>query len=286
MKLTHCLFVLTIALVLYSCAPAKSTVLPTQVEIRPPSPTSIQPAATIQPILTPTGTATLMPPATLEPEKARETISRLLQQYPEDCLAPCFWGITPGQTKLGEAKDIFTNLGLEINGGTYQSKEFYGVDYAFDNISMSAHLVAQDNLVKNLTIDLHPEKQQVNVPRKWLAYSPETLIKRYGLPSKVNFIVDRGPRPAYTMDMYFDTVDLIIGYSSYDLEPKFQVCPLINQIDYIRIWLGHEPQNPPPFDATVISLENATSLMMEEFSTLMTGNPKKACFNLKAEMFP
>jgi len=32
-------------------------------------------------------------------------------------------------------------------------------------------------------------------------------------------------------------------------------------------------------------LEEATSMTMEEFSKLMTGNPNKACLNLKVKMF-
>jgi hypothetical protein len=85
------------------------------------------------------------------------------------------------------------------------------------------------------------------------------------------------------MDVYFDTVDLIVQYNSYDISAKWQICPLTDQIDSVRIWMGTNPIYPPP---DLVPLEQATPLTMEKFSELMTSDPKKACLTLKEEMFP
>lgn len=148
MKLIHYLYLpLVIALTLSGCVPASLTVIPTQVETQPPSPTFIQP--TVTPNLAPTETITLTPPATLKPAQAKETMRTLLQE-PVDCQAPCFWGITPEQTALDEAINIFIRLGLQIKSTTFQGKDFYGVAYDFDDFSISENLAIQDDIVKNL----------------------------------------------------------------------------------------------------------------------------------------
>jgi len=245
-----------------------------------PTPVSL----TATPIPRPTQNATLTPPATLEPAQAQETIQALLRE-PVDCDAPCFWGVVPGQTTVGEAQNIFIRLGLQITlTNARDQKKFYEIDYDFANsFSVLSLLTSQNDIVENLRIYITPEKQVEGVPREWLSYSPETLIRRYGTPSKVDFFFGgSAPNTSYAMDMYFDSNDLIIEYYSYDLGPNLQVCPLTDQVDSVRIWMGKNPENPPP-DA--ILLEKATFMTMEEFTELMTRDPNEACFNLNVEAF-
>lgn len=253
--------------------------------MKPPvsSSTPIPPTSTST--FTPTETATL--PATLESEQAKETIRTLLQDS-VDCEAPCFWGITPRQTTLSEAINIFTHLGLQVESTIFQGKDFYGIEHEFDNgLSISITLTIQDDFVKNLRVDMLPEKSSAGVPRMWSAYSPETLINRYGPPSKVDFFLDWGPNSLIEMDMYFDTVDLIVSYGGYNIIPRQKssphFCPLTAQFDSVRVWMGKDPYEPP---SELVPLEKATSMTLEDFSDLMKGNPNKACFILDAEEFP
>lgn len=287
MKPINCIsLLLAIALGLSGCVSAGPTIMPTQTGTPLPSPTLLSPTFTSTFTPAPTSTATL--PATLEPEQAKETIRSLLQE-PVDCEAPCFWGITPGQTTLEEAINIFTHLGFQVKSTTYQGKDFYGIEYDFDDgLSISVILTIQNEIVENLRIKMHPEKQKPGATREWLAYSPEILIQRYGSPSRVEFSLGRVDNPSHAMILYFESVKMIILYLGREegfLNDKatLEVCPLINQFDYIEIWLGDDPQYPP---LPEVPLEEATSLKMEEFSNLMTGDPRKACFNLKEEAFP
>ena len=245
------------------------------------------PSATSSSTPTPTQNATSTPPATLELEQAEEVIRTLLRE-PVDCLAPCFWGITPGQTTLAAAINVFAHLGLQVQSTTQDNKEFYGIAYEFDNgLKISPVLTIQDEMVKNLTVYITPEEFQPELPREWLAYSPETLISQYGPPSKVVFFVDRGaPSVSYAMAMYFDEVKLIVLYDSDDVgvgTSTFQVCPLTNQFDSVRLWLGEDPEYPP---GTGVPLEEAASMTMKDFAVLLTGNPENACVQLKEELFP
>lgn len=286
MKPRACLYLLLLALAISACAPATSTPTPFQTRTDFPSPTVNPP--TITPAPAPTATPTLTPPATLEPEQAKEALRTLLAE-PVDCAAPCFWGILPGQTTFGEAKNIFAHFGLTLEyTNTLEGKQFYESSYEFDNgLSISPLLTVKNNIVVNLTLFITPNPQQIGIPRAWLAYSPETLITRYGEPSRVDFALDWGPRSFFDMVMRFDRVELIAEYTGYDIIPRqkgsSQVCPLTAQFESVRLWMGKDPVYPP---ADGILLEEATSLTMKEFSKLMTGDLSKACFTVNGEVFP
>jgi hypothetical protein len=228
----------------------------------------------------------------LKPEQAEETMSTLLQE-PVDCPAPCFWGILPGQTTLEEATNIFTHLGLPIHfTNARDNKDFYEVMYDFESgLSISPLLTIQDQIVENLTVHITPEKSQPGVPREWLAYSPETLINRYGPPSDVDFWVGRTTGPdAYSMVMYFNDVDLIIQYAGSERHTiyvgenlLFRICPLTDEMSSVRVWLGEEPIYPP---GRATPLIDAADLTLTEFSNLILGDPDHACIELKDDAFP
>ncbi len=291
MKLSNYLYLFgMLAVMLSGCASSKSEIMPIWTQTYTPMPTSTSIPSRFTPKPQPTQTPTLTHPATLAAEQAQIALETLLKE-PVDCSAPCFWGITPGRTMLSDAKEILTHLGLEINNTTQANKEFYGTSYKFDNgLSISAILTIQDTIIENIRLKIIPEVRQSRVPRKWLAYSPETLINRYGPPSRADFAIAWGPGTSsyFQMVMYFDNVDLIAEYDGQDIIPwqqksSPQVCPSVDQFEIVRIWMGKNPVYPP---ASAVSLESATGMTMEEFSKLMTGDPNKACFNLKGEMFP
>ena len=85
------------------------------------------------------------------------------------------------------------------------------------------------------------------------------------------------------MIMYFDTPGLIVHYSGYNMTPE-SFCPMTAPFDFVRLWMGHNPPDTPSFET--ISLEDATSLTMDQFTQLMLGDPKKACFRVKEEVNP
>jgi len=284
MKPVTCIYLfLAIALGLSGCVPAGSITMPTQVITPVSSLTPILPTSTFA--LTATVTPTL--PAILESGQAKESI-RILLQEAIDCEAPCFWGIEPGRTTLDEAIDAFAHLGLSLKFvATLDGKDFYDVSYNLNNgIEVSPNIAIQNDTVKNLSVGIN-DTSQVGDPRKWSAYSPETLISRYGTPSKVEFFLGRvAPAPTHSMVLYFETVELIVEYIGSNIlisGTQLEICPITNQVEYIHIWMGDDPQYPP---SPSIPLEEATSLTMEEFSKLMIGNPDKACFKLREEVFP
>jgi hypothetical protein len=87
------------------------------------------------------------------------------------------------------------------------------------------------------------------------------------------------------MSIYYDALNLIVEYDGFELISleELLVCPLSMQFEYIRIWMGKEPFYPPPEG---VSLEQATTMTMAEFSQRMTGDPDQACFTLTEAVIP
>ena len=140
-----------------------------------------------------------------------------------------------------------------------------------------------------MNIEITPEiaKQKEGSPREWIAYSPETLIQKYGKPSRVEFALDWGPNFVIDMIMYFDSSDLIIDYSGYNMIPgrpqSPRVCPLTAPFDFVRLWMGPNPPNPPLFP--MVPLDEATSLSIDQFTQLILGDPSEACFIINGDVF-
>jgi hypothetical protein len=286
MKSTHLVcFLLLVYTILSGCASSGGTFTPIWTETQLPSPTSIPPTVRTTSTAQPTRTPSPPPPVTLEPGQAADAIRRFLQE-PVNCETSCFFGITPGKTTLDEAKNIFIQLGinLEFTVAEGGNKFYSGIYTSDDGLKITPVLTVQDNMIKNIKVGITPAGQKMGSSREWSAYSPEMLIGRYGTPSKVNFVLDWGPQSFFEMDMYFDNLDLIVQYIVYGFieETYPQVCPLTAPFEHISLWMGKDPRYPP---RDIVLLEEATSLTLEEFSELMNRSPNNACFTLKEEAF-
>ena len=245
--------------------------------------TAIVPTATLKPSSTPTLTPT--PLDTLEPAKVNELILALMQN-PGECVAPCVWGIVPGKTTFDEANQFFYHLGISPYNSTIDGKDYASYDYELNNgPSINVLLGLQNNIVENLRIGIETEVINGKAESDWMAYSPSAIIKQYGKPSKVDFSwnLEYGNTTLFTT-LYFNEYDLIVEYHNPNGPvPSSPVeCPLKVNYDYMRLWIGKNPYYPP---GRGIPLDEATSLTMDEFVKLMTGDPGNSCFNLDINAF-
>ena len=171
---------------------------------------------------------------------------------------------------------------------TFEGQNYSAVNYDLDSgLSIQVILSIQKDIVENIRIKINPEKQRAGFDREWLSYSPESLIKRYGIPSEVDFIADWGPGPFFEMHMYFEEVDLIVQYAGNEIIPSqrgaAQVCPQTVQFDSVWLWMGKSPAYPP---VDGVPLKKVTSMTVEEFSKLMTEDPDHTCFLINGNEFP
>jgi len=99
--------------------PASATPTPSLTPTLTPTPTS-----TSTP--TPTATPTLTPLPTLPLQDAKNLVQELFETN-RGCLLPCWWGITPGQTTWGEARQFLEQFAdVDPYGTVNQNKpDFY-----------------------------------------------------------------------------------------------------------------------------------------------------------------
>lgn len=267
--------------ILVGCIPSKPTAMPivgTLSSTFPELATSTRLPTLSVPA---TQTATVTPAITLEPLRAEKTITALLRR-PMDCSTSCFWGIMPGQSTISEARNNLISLG-------FQTKDDRTFEYKL-NESLLIRVVLRvqaDSVVENLVVNLVPEAPQARTSEYWSTYSPKLLMEAFGTPSRIDLWLEWGPRPLFNMAMYFDDADLIVEYTGHNIIPKQKgsprVCPLKDQYEIIRIWMGKNGINTPPAG---VSLEKATSLTLDGFTTLMKENPDQACLVVNGHAFP
>lgn len=235
----------------------------------------------------PTPPITITPLVTLSVEEAKESL-RLLLEEPSNCLAPCFLGITPNETSLEEAKNIFTKFQISLDYvSTRNTFDFYSARYDFNTgLLIGIDFVIQNEIVQSLTFGVSHDEQINDLQNQLSTYNPKTLITQYGVPSSITFDVDTGPSPGYGIAMFFDAADLIVYYGSNTFRPDLKICPSIDQVGFVSMWFGENPYYPPSNDRTRVPLEEATSITKQEFVALMTGEIENSCFALKSEVFP
>jgi hypothetical protein len=299
-RITWITVVLTMTLSLSGCVTEAFEPMPTATALLTalPLPT-LAPTETRVPAATATisrPTPTNTPLATLAPQQAAAVLLELLR-VPQ-CLAPCFWGITPRQTTFEEAQQIFGHYGLALQPTTADDDiAHYAIEYEFESgLSIVIILGVQTQQVSAVRVLINPAiNESANMPREWQAYSPETLIQEYGPPSRVEFWGGSSHEPGadlalhYLLSLYFDSVDLIVTYNSaYDFvkfDPTTElvrVCPLTDQFQVVRIWLGRNPEQPP---LQAVPIEEAASLNIQEFSALLSGELGMACFEVNGAFF-
>jgi hypothetical protein len=243
-------------------------------------------------------TVSAMRISTLEPEKADEAIRAMLRE-PVDCPDPCFWGITPGKTTSREAIEKLRYYGLEpsivLNEGKNDANAAAENHHIIMNLTipnddtehfgLNAYLTIANNFVESVKLSLSPDRKK-SVRSEWLAYSPDTLIKRYGLPSRVDLIALWDFNPHFAMNMYFDSADLIVQYGGDYIitgdKGLWRICPLTAQFEWVWLWMGKNPSYPP---VEGIHIEKAAFMTIEEFARLLTEDAEEACIYFHEDIF-
>lgn len=269
-------------------APSERLV-PTETPTPRPLPTN---TVTMPPLLTITSTLQAM--ATLDPTQYAETVQKYLSQG-EVCQSPCIFGIIPGQTPMDQAGNIFSSLRHPLTKNTYpDGKEFYQAIIGCEekNISISVDLSEENGVMKNMKAGIKlPEYKKNPEPRVWQAFSPETILAKYGLPSQIEFRLsfptEEGfPRKTawYDMVLLYDHLDLTVEYlQGLTVEDDLiQVCPLSDQYSSVSVYIGMDFEYPP---YTGVPLEKATSLTLAQFSDLLNQRSKTACFDISKDAF-
>jgi hypothetical protein len=179
------------------------------------------PSMTVTFTQTPSFTATLTPLPSLSPENALQIINQHFQEG-EQCIEPCFFGVVPGKTTIGEAQNIFLQLGMPIDFIVPENdKKIYSTLRGLENgIGVAIMVTVHNGLVEDISLGIQPPDESKSLQANGLSgYSINYILEQYGIPSAVEFHVSYPHEPGfppgtawYDMTVYFEDSNVIVLY--------------------------------------------------------------------------
>ena len=304
-----------------SCISSPSTILPSPIlpseTMQPPTAinTSI-PTQTLTPtLLSPSPTITSAPTLTAQ---ERETYVRELLRTNASCELPCWWGIVPGATTWKEAEQFLQHVGAIVASTSGPDKstivhETGGFDFEGEYISDHYTTVYNDiaftelgGFVTSVHISSSGSANPIEFQSAFDYYSPQQVITKYGKPSRVWMTTTslsgygNTGKNGYDLWMFFDHLGFLIGYEGrVEDAPIYHVCPRFENgedIYSLDLYL-QSPDDPSPIEkndsilnsggrSSVLNIENAAGISVEEFYELFIQNDQPACFDTPRDIWP
>lgn len=279
---------------LTSCDYQSITQLPSTSTHIPPSPVATS-SPTINPTQTEAPTIIASPQPTLTKEQAQEVIGELLAKN-GSCTEPCFWGFSPTDD-MQDAQLL--NFLTYVREKPRMIQENETVQYIAsigykERIAISATFTFDEKLSSLLNIyatigGLYYYPEITNTD--WGAFRPDNILKVHGKPSSVEFFLSYPPEPTadQTIGYYFrfryESEKFIIDYTGQRTlnQPNLYICPLKDRfIESVFVYLGDNLKIKPTNGK---SLQDVSSISVDDFYEAMTGDINDACFYLNRGAF-
>ena len=253
-----------------------------------------------------TNTRTPFPP--LATDELENKIFELLRTN-NGCELPCWWGITPGETRWEDAERLLLYLRFRVstprNGDLIEHVGEFRVDdlpYMFIRfIELESGVLDAIMVLTGARIVFSSSFQE-----DWARYDPAKIISRYGVPSRVivrsESLVPEPPVPItkpYSVYFFYDELGFYISYSGdVEFKPVYQFCPTfglggnlkdgieigiskingVNSLDELTVDLLKYPKYN-------YELGEITNLSVEEFAELYSGD-EPVCFETPRDIWP
>jgi hypothetical protein len=210
-----------------------------------------------------------------------------------NCDSPCLWGIVPERTHLDQVLIWTKDLDLELSNTTPNHYSFgYGNE---EHPKISVVLEVDEDVVSGLNAIIYGILSPTIDRNDYDAFLPETIMKKYGKPSLIILDTENAhelnapqDKVLYDYTFFYNDQNLVIQYSGGPIEGEksdyYTLCPAKENLDSIRIWLGHD-QNGIPSKAFFPKLEEAASISVDDFYRMYIEAPLTFCMQLKASVF-
>ena len=232
-----------------------------------------------------------------------------------DCLLPCWWNITPGQTWEYAEKNI-QSLGstlVYVFPGYDPETTVYGTPIILNNVipNASIYIEEKQGLVYawHILSDWERENPE-ELSRIWRNYSAQKIIKTYGMPNRI-LLHGRNTNSLYYgsnyyLWLFYDQLGFSVSYQPlipnyFSGAPFFRICSETDAL--LRIEFDMQaPNNPLPlerfdgmFEAirlgddigkgfVVRSLQEATGLSDDEIYEVFM-QEKDPCFAIPSDIW-
>ena len=244
--------------------------------------------STLSPTLTPTdlpvGSPSATPSPTYIPKRTTEFLREKLDTD-EECILPCWWGITPGETSWTALTTRFAAAGLIIEDGRLDLSpwEYITGHRITVEFQRNGDTIEQVQIQCKLDPDVIFVDGMVDVCGE---YALSTTLGRFGVPTHVNLSMSRLDS-LYDLWTTYESSGVTISYPGImvaDVEGWY-ICPVYPRQESINLYL-HSPGTEPSglgfgsSDGVFIAggdLELLTGVSAGEFHTKYSTQQSRGC---------
>ena len=123
--------------------------------------------------------------------------------------------------------------------------------------------------------------------KDWLAFRPDSILRTYGVPKRIDVNMGEGPegRVIYEFVIFYD--QMYIKYTGHQIiilpQKILHACPVLDHnIESFEIRIGKYDEK---IRSEGVDITRMTSLTLDRFYKILTGDPDMACFNLDYQKF-
>lgn len=213
-------------------------------------------------ISTPEVTPTLELKPTLSANESKEEIRNLIKTN-GNCNLPCFWGISPGETKIDNTENVLRYLGFRIYDFSLESnvtsrEVARDLNWPDKKILIDVSFMSQNNIIQYIQSSLVFN----NDSSLGSNFSLSQTYKDLGKPSRVKVFVDKFPggnieKTNYYLWVYYDELGTLMRFENGQATKSgdgYQICPRkdeqISKINnkYISVLTLKPPQADVSFE--------------------------------------
>jgi len=250
------------------------------------------------------------------PQKEAEALILELLQYNPDCLFPCWFGLTPGETDDKATKALFeklaavslrTTLNDDVDGAFWRINKD---SFLLDTITSAIYDQSSSNILESLriTIEVKREVQAGELNTAWenplneqflQAYRLPSVLSTYNQPRNVLMFANEGWR-YFELVLDYSDQGFVIWYSApLDSEgEKFLGCPekaFVNLYlwtpDLTYTWAEGVTGNGDTSEIDSLNrdfqpLEDVTSMTLDKFYDAFVNTENDTCLETPKELWP
>lgn len=228
---------------------------------------------------------------------------RALIQYNGGCRLPCWWGLTPGQTRWETAQELLTalDMGIHAYGEETDSLRSYDVTALGSGLRFAQNYVLQDGVITRILVTASPAHGygDAQFAQDWHPYRLSQILAVYGAPQQVFLLTYRSgpdsPLPYYLL-VFYPAQGFLVYYTGNRIQAgdALSICPMQSEI-ILLLWPPGEyaslaeaiPQPNPFFHPAedYAPIQEVTEMSVEVFYDRFKDADEQTCFETPGDLW-
>ena len=197
-------------------------------------------------------------------ESAESTPSDSSVLTQSSCEAPCWYGLTPGQTTLEDARAAIPNIAFISSADTVvegQTDKGYSIGWQYAEAANgpAGNLLFKDDVLHSIHVSPSPNLQ----------FSLADILDRYGEPAgfTITYSISEILVASLEMSLYYPKLGIIVNFSLYNANPPQTSYPILPEAlgESFELYAGAESLEALVADQYGSDIENAQAQIQTRF---------------------